>query len=256
MRVLTPNWPSHHPLNPPFPHPQGLERMLAANADGIDAGVAQLELALGCLEAVSAAASSDAATDTAADGSCGPRSLGFVPGINVRHMGLAPPRALAWVGARPAAAHWRGVLRALCDAARAVRAVRTWPQLRAVGAAGWAASEQGGGFGDGEGGAWRVRCRVRAFPASVPPRRNPCAGTPAGGEQMHHRARPLPAPTLPNPTPGAGHACGQGQPRDRALDAVRHADQAHDRGAAGRGLRHYPGSVVQGGKRGLLAKMS
>ncbi|KAL6771768.1 hypothetical protein ACKKBG_A27750 [Auxenochlorella protothecoides x Auxenochlorella symbiontica] len=111
---------------------QGLERMLAANADGIDAGVAQLELALGCLEAVSAAASSDAATDTAADGSCGPRSLGFVPGINVRHMGLAPPRALAWVGARPAAAHWRGVLRALCDAARAVRAVRTWPQLRAA----------------------------------------------------------------------------------------------------------------------------
>ncbi|KAL6771770.1 hypothetical protein ACKKBG_A27750 [Auxenochlorella protothecoides x Auxenochlorella symbiontica] len=175
---------------------QGLERMLAANADGIDAGVAQLELALGCLEAVSAAASSDAATDTAADGSCGPRSLGFVPGINVRHMGLAPPRALAWVGARPAAAHWRGVLRALCDAARAVRAVRTWPQLRAQPAA--------------------SRCIVAPGPSRLPP--------------------------APDPTPGAGHACGQGQPRDRALDAVRHADQAHDRGAAGRGLRHYPGA--------------
>lgn len=141
--------------------------MLAANADAIEAGVAQLMLALGCLEDISTRIDGEA-TDPPHDGTGGPRSLAFAPGINVRHMGLAPPRTLAWVGAAQAAAHWRGVLRALCDAARAVRAVRTWAQLRAVSS--WGRAGGGGVVGPGGGSPAQPALPGRRMPARPPSR--------------------------------------------------------------------------------------
>lgn len=55
---------------------------------------------------------------------------GFVPGVNNRAMGMAPPRPAVPVSFTSAIQYWRGALTALAGACRWLVECKTWPELR------------------------------------------------------------------------------------------------------------------------------